>query len=514
VSVGAYLALITPFGFTGACLVGVGGEVVSNAGYGFAVRAEEFANTADTVFSVGSVTKQFTAAAILKLEEQGALTTNDPIQRFVGGVPADKAGITLHHLLTHTSGLCNYTGDDYEPAERDETVAKMLASPLLFPPGADYAYSNAGYSLLAAVVEIAAGEEYEGFLQRELFGAAGLEMTGYRLPDWSGRVVAHWYAGDVDNGTPLEKPYPSWNLLGNGDMLSTTEDMFRWHRGLLDDTVLSGESRRKLFTPYVGDYAYGWRVVSGDRGLVVEHGGASTYGSSCAFKRFLDEDAVVVLFCNATYGASPLAMVVEDRVVAAAFGEEVPLPPAVARAGLGDGVAGLYALPSGGRLRVRPGVVEAEGQDAVDELAFGGSSQAALNDRALRVVSSLRAGDDEPLRREVAGDEQRVERYRRVLGALDGSVSVAGTMPSHLRGVLVTHLRAGDEGIGFYWQDGALLGLGEVERDPVYAVALAPADGGYVAYDLRAERAVGVEFDDCVLTLTPDGGAPVHAERV
>jgi CubicO group peptidase (beta-lactamase class C family) len=261
-----YLERITPFGFSGACLVGLGDDIVLNAGYGFAVRADRLPNTADTVFSLGAVTKQFTAAAILKLEERGALATGDPIERFVDDVPADKADITLHHLLTHTSGLVMDTGDDYEPAERDAIVAKMLEAPLRFPPGADHAYSNAGYSLLAAIVEFAAGEAYEDFLHREVLRPAGLEATGYRLPNWSEPVVAHWYAPDSVNVTPLEKPYPLWNLLGNGEMLSTTEDMFRWHRALLGDAVLSAGSRRKLFTPYAGDYAYGWTYYSAANG--------------------------------------------------------------------------------------------------------------------------------------------------------------------------------------------------------------------------------------------------------
>ena len=509
-----YLERITPFGFSGACLVGVGDEIALNAGYGLAVREGRIENAADTVFSLGSVTKQFTAAAILKLEENGKLRTDDSIARFVRA-PADKANITLHELLTHTAGLATYTGDDFEPAERDETLAKMLHEPLRFPPGSDFADSNAGYSLLAAVIEIASGEGYEEFLRRELLGAAGLDATGYRFPDWSERVVAHWYAGEVDNGTPLEKPYPSWNLLGNGDMLSTTEDMFRWHRALKDDTVLSSESRRKHFTPWAGDYAYGWRVANGERGRVVEHGGASSYGSSCALKRFLDEDVVVVLFCNAAYGASPLAQAVEDRIVAAAFGEQVPVPPRVEPRQSFDSVAGVYALPSGGRLRVGRAVIEAEGQDAVDELAFGGASNAGLNDRALRVVSSVLVGDDEPLRQEVSGDEQRLERYRRMIGVLGGSLRVAGTVPSHLPDVPVTHVQAGEGGIRLYWRDGKLLGLGEGEGDSdvVYSVTFAPADGGYVAYDLRAERVVGIEFDTSGLTLTRDG-ATVRAERL
>ena len=512
-SVHEYLERITPFGFSGACLVAVGDEIVSNAGYGFAVRAEEVPNTAETVFSLGSVTKQFTATAILKLEERGALATDDPVERFVADVPGDKAGITLHHLLTHTSGLAMDTGDDYEPAERDETVTKMLEAPLRFSPGADYAYSNAGYSLLAAIVEIAAGERYEDFLHREVFRPAGLDATGYRLPDWSERVVAHWYAADSDNRTPLEKPFPLWNLIGNGEMLSTTEDMFRWHRALLGDRMLSSESRRKLFTPYAGDYAYGWKVGRGEHGRVVEHGGASSYGCSCALKRFLDKDVVVVLFCNASYGASPLAQAVEDRVVAAAFGEHVPVPPRVQPPQSFDSVAGVYALPSGGRLRVGGCVIEAEGQDAVDELAFGGASSAGLSDRALRVVSSVLVGDDEPLRQEVSGDEQRLERYRRMIGVLAGSVRVAETMPSHLPDVPVTHVQAGEGAIRLYWRDGKLLGLAEGDSGAVYSVTFAPADGGYVAYDLRAERAVGIEFDTGGLTLTRNG-ATVRAERL
>jgi hypothetical protein len=282
---------------------------------------------------------------------------------------------------------------------------------------------------------------------------------------------------------------------------------------LLGDTLLSAESRRKLFTPYARDYAYGWKVTEGDRGRLVEHDGASTYGCSCAFKRFLDEDVVVVLFCNATYGASPLAQVVEDRVVAAAFGDDVPLPPPVESREAFDFRSRVYALPSGSRLRTRGAAVEGKGQDAVDELAFGGVSHAALNDRALEVVSSLRAGDDEPLRREVAGDEQRVERYRRMLGALDGRVRVVGTMPSHLRGVPVTHVQGGDGAIGIYWLDGALLGLGEVDSSAGYSVVLVPDRGGYVAYDLRTEQVVRLELDDGGLILKRSGRT-VRAERL
>ena len=111
----------------------------------------------------------------------------------------------MHQLLTHYAG---FTGPDYQPAGRDETVRKILSSPLEFRPGERFSYSNAGYSLLAAILEIVSGESYEEFLNKHLFRPAGMYFTGYRLPNWEEKVVAHWYVGDKDNGTPLEKPYP------------------------------------------------------------------------------------------------------------------------------------------------------------------------------------------------------------------------------------------------------------------------------------------------------------------
>jgi CubicO group peptidase (beta-lactamase class C family) len=505
-----YLERATPFGFSGACLVGVGDEIVLNAGYGRALRDEGVENDAETVFSLGSVTKQFTAAAILKLAEEGRLQPEDPVGRFVD-VPADKAEIELHHLLTHTSGLAMYTGDDYEAAGRDETVARMLGEELRFAPGSDYAYSNAGYSLLAAVVELVSEVGYEEYVREQLLLPARLETTGYRLPDWSGRVVAHWYAGDVDNGTPLGKPYPSWNVMGNGDMLSTTADLWRWHRALRDDTVLSAESRRRLFTPYAADYGYGWRVVDGARGRLVEHGGASSYGSSCAFKRFLDEEVVVVLFSNVWFGSGPLAQIVEDHVVAAAFGEDVPLPPLAEEM---PGFAGaVYSLPSGGRLSLDGSALAAVGQDGIDELAFDGASQVKLNDRALVFVRSVLSGDEDALRKEVGGDSQRMERYRRLIRAVDGDVSVAATIPSHLAGVPATHVRVADEAIALYWREGELLGLGPGDPEAGYQIRIARSHDGYIGYDLRQDTVVRVGLGDDHLTLS-SGRRTVRAERV
>ncbi len=156
-----YLSRIAPFGFSGSALVADRGTMLLQEGYGLANRAQGIPNTADTIFSIGSITKQFTAAAIMKLEMRGYLRTSDSISEFFAAVPGDKAGITLHQVLTHTAGLLNYTGEDYEMAGRDETVLQILQSALTFPPGSDFGYSNAGYTLLAAVIEQVTRRSYE-----------------------------------------------------------------------------------------------------------------------------------------------------------------------------------------------------------------------------------------------------------------------------------------------------------------------------------------------------------------
>ncbi|MBN2246871.1 MAG: beta-lactamase family protein, partial [Candidatus Aminicenantes bacterium] len=246
-----YLSRAVPFGFSGALLVEEGGEVVLNKGYGLAVRSKNIPNTADTVFSVGSLTKQFTAAGIMKLEMMGKLNTEDRLDKYFENVPGDKKAITLHHLLTHTSGVVDAVGPDYQELEREDLVKKVFAEPLQHPPGEEFAYSNAGYSLLAAIIEKVSGQKYEEFMREHLWLPAGMECTGYRLPDWGKKNVAHWYRGEKDNGIPLDKPYPYWNLVGNGGVLSTTEDMLKWHHALLGTKILSSVVKKKMFTPFL-----------------------------------------------------------------------------------------------------------------------------------------------------------------------------------------------------------------------------------------------------------------------
>jgi CubicO group peptidase (beta-lactamase class C family) len=270
-----------PEGSSGSLAALVDGRLVACEGWGGA--------GCDTVYDIGSVTKQFTGAAVVKLQSQGRLAMSDPINDYFDDVPADKRGITVHHLLTHTAGLVEALGDDYEPLTRQDMISGALASELRSQPGSRYHYSNVGYSLLAAIIEEASELGYEEYLADELFSPAGMTQTGYVLPDWDPASVAVEYdRRDRPQGRPFDHPWaddgPHWNLRGNGGLLSTAHDMGRWLLALERDRVLDEDAKAELFRPRVveepgGDtrYAYGWVVADSPLGKVDWHNGGNDW---------------------------------------------------------------------------------------------------------------------------------------------------------------------------------------------------------------------------------------------
>ncbi|MGD9723764.1 MAG: serine hydrolase [Pirellulales bacterium] len=296
-------------GFSGALLVAKDGQVVIAKGYGMANREKQIPFSSTTVFDIGSITKQFTGAAIARLEMQGKLSAEDKLSKFFVDVPPDKAEITLHQLLTHSAGLKGDFGGDYEPATRDWLVDQVLQSKLIYAPGKGHRYANSGFSMLAAVVEKVSGQPYETFLREQLWLPAGMTHTGYRLPQWPADAVAHGYRAATDWGTPLDKRWaedgPYWNLRGNGGVLSTVWDMYRWHQALLGDKILSSEAQDRMFARRVKEgpfarswYNYGWSLRDSKRGTrITEHNGGN--GIFFAdFVRYVDDRAVIIAASN------------------------------------------------------------------------------------------------------------------------------------------------------------------------------------------------------------------------
>ena len=253
-AVRAYLDTLEQEGFSGTVLIEFEGKVVVSKGYGYSDVQNRRKNSARTVFDIGSITKQFTAAAIMKLETEGKLSTDDKLPKYFEHVPADKSEITIHQLLRHSSGLVSTVGRDYEKITGAAFMDTVMKSPLKFRSGTAFSYSNIGYSLLGMIVEKVSGMPYEKFLYQTLWHPAGMEQTGYKRPDFNNDIVAIGYdRSDHAWGKPTEKPWdedgPFWHLKANGGILSTAEDMLRWDHALLTNRVLSENARAKMFHP-------------------------------------------------------------------------------------------------------------------------------------------------------------------------------------------------------------------------------------------------------------------------
>lgn len=311
--INTYLSKLEKTGFYGSVLVEINGEKVISKGYGYKDAARKVKNSATTIFDIGSITKQFTASAILKLEMQGKLSIEDKISKYFEIVPIDKQPITIHDLLRHQSGLISNVGRDFEKITQSEFLDKVFSSKLLFEAGTDFSYSNIGYSLLAIIIEKISNKTYENYLYENLWKPAQMEMTGYSRPQFDKNQIAIGYENDNKIwGKPTDKEWdgnaPYWHLKGNGGILSTTEDLYKWHKCLITDQVLSKDAKQKLYSPKLridetknSYYAYGWDVSQTDRKTTqVWHNGSNNIFYA-DFLRYIDENSVMIMLSNKSH---------------------------------------------------------------------------------------------------------------------------------------------------------------------------------------------------------------------
>ncbi len=517
-----YLTRLVPYGFSGAVLVAKDGQVVLEKGYGLADREGKRPYTPDMVSCIGSVTKQFTGAAIVALEAQGKLKTTDPISKYLPGVPADKAAITIHHLLTHTAGFRgDLGGSDEEPIERDALVAKVLAAPLASAPGERFEYSNEGFSLAGAIVERVSGLGYEAFLRQYLFLPAGMKDTGYQAPGWPLSRLPLGYGMDgkawgrvFKNGWLPDGP--GWYLRANGGIHSSLGDLYRWHLALETGKVLPGDAVKKLQTGYApapgGErYAYGWGVQKTRRGTtVVTHNGGNGFFFT-DFRRYVDEGVVIIAMSNQP--VIPATQLAPRQLEALVFGDaavaQPPVPVAVPREQR-DALAGTYNFGASGTLVVRstPDALEAEAADPGLFGTFGaltppGGRFAALETRSMAVLEAAAKDDFRPLF-EAFSDDRPFEvvqgNQRRFWGGwrtefgefrrleLLGTGTAQGDPAVTVR----LHFERGGPTLQLIWGPRRLAGFRVIPPAPVGLVAESPTS--WVYYNYRAPAPVRLRF--------------------
>lgn len=290
--------------------------------YGYADREAGRRMTTGTGFDIGSLVKPITAVAILKLEEQGRLSTEDTLGRYFPAAPPDKAGITIMQILTHTSGMRDVFGGDYDVVTRDWLLAHAMSAPLLGPPGEAERYSNSGYSILAMIIEDVSGLPYESYVRSAVLEPAGADRIGYILATWSNEELAVGYLSDGTRwGTPLDHAWaedgPSWNLRGNGGMLSTAEQMAAWYSGLFDGLILGSTALQKFYSFDAGrSTAVGGRAIG--------HAGGNGIFNTLQVS-YIDKDFHLTFFTSsAGQQAEVLWQKIREEVRSLARGEPAP----------------------------------------------------------------------------------------------------------------------------------------------------------------------------------------------
>jgi CubicO group peptidase (beta-lactamase class C family) len=437
----AYLSRLERFGFSGNVLFAHKDTIYFNKGYGLANIEKNIRNRPETMFQMDSMSKQFTATAILTLEMQGKLKVTDSITKFFEQVPPDKTEITLHHLLTHTSGVISGTTEYFEKNTKNDIIRIALESPLKFKPGESDLYSNIGYVLLATVVEKVSGMPFDEYLSQNLFTPAGMSHTRLRSSSWKENLLAYRYDENNKKHSPFINSYPDWNFIGGSGVLSTTKDLFLWHKALLGTSILSEEAKKKMFTPVANDYGYGWFIMKTRYGQVVRHGGGSSNGSASQFLRYLDKDVVIIISSNQDGESRIFGERLDSNIERIVFGESIELPPQVSTSSSQtnlDQFSGTYLNTDGSTINIisKKGFLEitGNGQSSVTGLLTKSETEAReyqkITDKTGKILQDMIKEDYSGLIA-VAGakSDSRYKRYAESFGKAE-SYNVFGTVPA------------------------------------------------------------------------------------
>jgi CubicO group peptidase (beta-lactamase class C family) len=369
-------------GFSGSVALSTGGEIDCLAAYGTADEAAGTPNTVDTVFGIGSVSKAFTAAAIFRLADDGELSLDDRAGDLVPGLAGPAADATVEQLLLHISGLTGSHGTDHEPLERDAAVAAIGGLEQAFEPGSDFLYSNAGYTLLALIVEETSGMDHRDYMASRILPLPDGDVAG---GFWDGepaapgpRAVGYLDDGPTDQMGDFAGPH--WALSGNGDLAMTTEQLAAWTHALFTGQVVSQESADVIASPGFdhGDGAAetpGW--VAYDASLLGEPflgtaGGGGDVGHEAVVVWFPESERVIAMASNTPDVTAEQLLDAVGPALAA--GDPVPTPEVVGDVDPADvaDMVGTYDLGTGGSFDVSARddrlAIAAHGADAVTAL--------------------------------------------------------------------------------------------------------------------------------------------------
>jgi len=392
-------------------LVAHAGEPVFVGGYGFADFEAARANDGDTLFEVASLTKSFTAVALVRLAQQKKLALDDALGVHVSGVPQHARKITLRHLLAHTSGIPR-TNAGGTGAELTRAMLDYLGDGPRSEPGSRFEYWNGGYALLAGVIERVSGPSYTKFVAAEIFAPAGMTASGFTGdPNLLPERVALGHSREGRDRRANEHPYGAYDFRykGMGGLVTSVRELFAFDRALASGRLLDSEHAAQLFTPVRDDHALGWWIGrAADGGPRQSHGG-SVRGFTSEFRRYPEKDACIAVLCN-TDDVKPWEIADGLEGILLGRGRSAKAEPRVLSPAEEAACAGVFACGEG-RLIVRaaPGVlwVGVEGaallaEVGADEKLAWKADSAELTRRSVEIIDGIAHGNTELLRKAMA----------------------------------------------------------------------------------------------------------------
>jgi CubicO group peptidase (beta-lactamase class C family) len=296
----AYTSL---YKFNGTVLVAKNGTLLLDKGYGYRNVAAGTPHDKNSIFQIGSVTKQFTMTIILTLQSAGKLNIQDPISKYFPQYPHGDS-ITIEQLLSHTSGIYNYTNDRAfmqnevsKPSNRDKMIALFKDKPLDFAPGTKYQYSNSGYLLLGYIIESVTKKSYEQVVREYIFTPLKMTNSGFDFTHLQNKGKSTGYFAFNKKDTTASPIVDSSVSFAAGAIYSTTQDMYRWHQALENNVILTNAQQEKAYSPVKSNYGYGWEIDSMYGKRVVSHAGG-IHGFTSKFSRIPADDVCIILLCN------------------------------------------------------------------------------------------------------------------------------------------------------------------------------------------------------------------------
>jgi len=340
--------------FSGAILIAKNNQIIVNKGYGYSNYGFKIKNNPETKFRIGSLTKGFTAVAILQLEEKSLLSVNDKLQKYISDYPRGDE-ITIKHLLTHTSGIPNHTEfPDFDKERRVyeycilETIETFKNKALEFNPGEKFNYSNSNYILLGLIIEQVSQKSYKEYVKHNIFKPLNMKNSGFENPE---KIIKNFAQGYCFKNNEIEKAKfrDMSNAHASGALYSTVEDLYIWDRALYSEELISNESKEKMFTEFKANYGFGWGIVDVFDHKMIAHSGEID-GFTSNISRFINDDISIIILSN--FEQTPINRVNID-LISIVFDKKYTIPKIIKSIKLSNNILQSFV----GEYELQPGFI-------------------------------------------------------------------------------------------------------------------------------------------------------------